>query len=201
MVSIYQLCFYAPRTSHSAAAPAAPAPWCPVNAGWVTLNTDDDVSHQSGQGSIGGIICDPNGNWIARFHRSINYANALQFELWAIHDNLLLAWSLGMECVQLQSNCLQAVSLTNAPDAAVCWNSIVRAIATLLNRAWVIDIIWIPRVANKLADLLAKMALGTSPRPTILDVPPDITRLLSLDMETAICRLALLVYFLDNHCI
>ncbi|KAK8569200.1 hypothetical protein V6N12_007732 [Hibiscus sabdariffa] len=92
----------------------------------------------------------------------------------------------GYRLYQLQSDCLQVVNQVNAPDASICQHSLVRA-TMLLSQAWATDIIWIPRDANKPVDFLAKMALGASHNPTILDVPPPgIERLISLDMEAAI---------------
>ncbi|KAK8669631.1 hypothetical protein V6N13_107056 [Hibiscus sabdariffa] len=64
--------------------------WRPANIDWVILNTDGVVALQSGQGSIGGLIRDPRGNWIAGFYRSIGFDFLAKMALGASHNPTIL---------------------------------------------------------------------------------------------------------------
>ncbi|KAK8595954.1 hypothetical protein V6N12_064460 [Hibiscus sabdariffa] len=108
---------------------------------------------------------DAEGSRIAGFSCAIGMTDALQAELWAIHDGLIFAWSFATA-----SNSF----------------SLVRAIVTLLQRARVVDILWIPRARNGPVDWLAKKAFGSSCQPLILDFPsPELLSLLSADKSGA----------------
>ncbi|KAK8537368.1 hypothetical protein V6N13_042297 [Hibiscus sabdariffa] len=64
--------------------------------------------------------------------------------------------------------------------------SLIRVIVTLLHRAWVVDISWMPQGGNDPVNWLAKKALRSSCQPLILDFPlPDLLPLLSADMNGA----------------
>ncbi|KAE8709018.1 hypothetical protein F3Y22_tig00110332pilonHSYRG00750 [Hibiscus syriacus] len=68
---------------------------------WIALNTDGSVNTSNGKSSIGGFFRNDSGSWIFGFSRSIGIADPLQAEIWAIHDGLNIAWSLGIEFLQL----------------------------------------------------------------------------------------------------
>ncbi|KAL4377217.1 hypothetical protein GQ457_02G031220 [Hibiscus cannabinus] len=135
-------------------ATASNCKWQPAPTTWITLNTDGAVS-SSGHGAVGGLLRNAEGSWIKGFTRAIGMVNALQAELWAIHDGLVFAWSLGISQIQLQSDNLLAVNLLKSQDATSSSFTLVRAIATLLHRAWLVDISWIPSEVNNPADWLA----------------------------------------------
>ncbi|KAK9035155.1 hypothetical protein V6N11_077204 [Hibiscus sabdariffa] len=73
-----------------------------------------------------------------------------------MHNGLLLACSFGFEYVQIQSDCLQAISLINDPEAHTSSISLVCAIVSLCRRAWVTSFLWIPHATNGGANLLVK---------------------------------------------
>ncbi|KAK8628309.1 hypothetical protein V6N13_064018 [Hibiscus sabdariffa] len=159
--------------------------WQLASTAWITLNMDGVVS-SLGHGAVGGLLRNADESWIKGFSRAIGMANALQAELWAIHDGLVFAWSLGISQIQLQSDNLLAVNLLKSQDATSSSFSLVRAIATLLHRAWLVDISWIPREVNNPANWLAKKALGSSYCPLILDShPPYLLPLFSTDAHGA----------------
>ncbi|KAL4318563.1 hypothetical protein GQ457_18G005180 [Hibiscus cannabinus] len=174
--------FTNPTTS---SATASSCKWQPASTSWITLNTDGVVS-SSGHGAVGGLLRNADGSWVMGFSRAIWMTNSLHAELWAIHDGLVFAWALGINQIHLQSDNLLAVNLLKSQDATSSSFSLVRAIATLLHRAWLVDMSWIPREGNNPADWLAKKALGSSCRPLILDSPPpDLLPLLSTDVHGA----------------
>ncbi|KAK8601009.1 hypothetical protein V6N13_059245 [Hibiscus sabdariffa] len=144
----------------------------------------DNVVSSSGHGSVGGLLRDTEGSWTAGFSRTIGTTDiyALQAELWAIHDGLIFTWSLGITQIQLQSDNLLVVNLLKNLTTALSSFSLIRAVVSLLHRAWLVDISWIPREGNSPTDWLAKKALESSCQPLILDFPPpDLFPLLLTD--------------------
>ncbi|KAK8492940.1 hypothetical protein V6N13_135968 [Hibiscus sabdariffa] len=118
--------------------------WHLTSADWFTLNTDSVVTF-SGHNSVGDLLRDAEGSWIARFSRAIGVTNALQADHWTIHDRLIFIWSLGINRLQLQADSLAVVNLLKDPLVASSSYSLVRAIAALFHRAWKVGISWIPR--------------------------------------------------------
>ncbi|KAK8573460.1 hypothetical protein V6N13_100254 [Hibiscus sabdariffa] len=81
------------------------------------------------------------------------------------------------------ANCFNLLKNQNVTSSSF---SLVRTIANLFHRAWLVDISWIPREGNSLADWLAKKALGSSCQPLILDFhPPNLLLFLSADAHGA----------------
>ncbi|KAE8714971.1 hypothetical protein F3Y22_tig00110187pilonHSYRG00345 [Hibiscus syriacus] len=96
---------------------------------------------------------------------SLVRSSALQTEFWTIHDGLCLAWQLGFKFVQVQSDCLHAISAIKDPAASSSSHPLVVAISRLHQRHWNLDFIWIHREANSPVDALAKKA-----PPTVFDM-------------------------------
>ncbi|KAK8542045.1 hypothetical protein V6N12_014655 [Hibiscus sabdariffa] len=109
-------------------------------------------------GSIGGLARDSNDHWIIGFCRSIGVASAFNIELWAIYTCLQLARDNGFQKVQIQSDCLKAVTTVQDDAASSNSNYLVRAIAKLRRGHWDAEIKWIPRESNRPADKLTKHA-------------------------------------------
>ncbi|GMI86289.1 hypothetical protein HRI_002298200 [Hibiscus trionum] len=86
------------------------------------------------------------------------------------------------EILEVQSDCKQAVKLVTDSDAGNSSFSLVRAIDKLRGRAWLTDIIWIPRDANRPADYLAKLADPTIDSLAFLE-EPHLLRLLVFLIE------------------
>ncbi|KAE8690236.1 hypothetical protein F3Y22_tig00110904pilonHSYRG00066 [Hibiscus syriacus] len=125
---------------------------------WICLNTDGSVTDTRNYGAIGGVIRNSNGDWITGFARNVGSTSILQAELWGIYEGLLIAWSLGIPRLLVQSDCSQAVNLVNSEGASDCSIPLVRAIVSLRKRAWTKKIVWIARTCYKIVDRMAKVA-------------------------------------------
>ncbi|KAL4352116.1 hypothetical protein GQ457_06G039600 [Hibiscus cannabinus] len=86
---------------------------------------------------------------------------------------LKVAWDNEFEYVQVQSDCLEAVRLLQDHNLENNNLSLVRAIDSYRHKCWVTELIWIPRVANKPADSLAKFVDSLHPTISILEELPD----------------------------
>ncbi|KAK8562143.1 hypothetical protein V6N12_049192 [Hibiscus sabdariffa] len=131
--------------------------WCPAPSGWLTLNTNGYVSTSSSYGSASSLIRDNEGSWLTGFNRYLGITTPLQAELWAIHEGLLLAWSLVFERLQCQMDCVEAFSLITSSNANSSSLSLVRAISRLASRAWMVGFCLIRWVANEAADSISKI--------------------------------------------
>ncbi|KAE8664296.1 hypothetical protein F3Y22_tig00112801pilonHSYRG00056 [Hibiscus syriacus] len=92
--------------------------------------------------TICGLLRDSSGHWLGGFNCTIGFSNALQAELWAIHDSLCLAWDLGYRLIQIRSDCQKAIAIINDPNALSCQLPLVRVISLLKLRSWELDITW-----------------------------------------------------------
>ncbi|KAL4318600.1 hypothetical protein GQ457_18G013930 [Hibiscus cannabinus] len=93
--------------------------WDPLPVGWVKLNVDAAVSTANNTAGVGGVIRDANGAWLFRFARFVGRCDVLLAELWAVHDGLLNAWSLGYRQVELESDYLEAICWLRGVGACI----------------------------------------------------------------------------------
>ncbi|KAE8685445.1 hypothetical protein F3Y22_tig00111098pilonHSYRG00167 [Hibiscus syriacus] len=149
--------------------------WPKPPHGWIALNVDGAVNN-SGQSSIGSLFRDTNGSWICGFSHSIGITSPLQAELWSIYEGMKIEWSLGLEFLQIQTDCSTAIALINSPDGSSSPHALVRAIASLRNQAWVTEMVWIPREANLSADYLSRIAAPQQIELITYDSPPHSVR-------------------------
>ncbi|XP_038995727.1 uncharacterized protein LOC120120042 [Hibiscus syriacus] len=82
--------------------------------------------------TIGGLLRYSSRHWLGGFNRTIGFPNALQVELWAIHDGLCLAWDLGYRLIQIRLDCQKAIAIINDPNALSCQLPLVTCKATKL---------------------------------------------------------------------
>ncbi|KAL4312904.1 hypothetical protein GQ457_01G051700 [Hibiscus cannabinus] len=69
---------------------------------------------------------------------------------------------------------MEALKLIQEPTSSHSSISLVRAIATMVEKDWSVHFQSIPREANKVADLLAKLADPLQTTVTILDQPSNV---------------------------
>ncbi|KAK8694079.1 hypothetical protein V6N13_071641 [Hibiscus sabdariffa] len=84
--------------------------WPSASTDWIMLNMNGAMT-SLGHRSAGGLLRDAEGSWITRLSRAIRMIDALQAELWATHDDLIFAWWLGINYLQLQTDNLLSVNL------------------------------------------------------------------------------------------
>ncbi|KAK8497081.1 hypothetical protein V6N12_000241, partial [Hibiscus sabdariffa] len=138
------------------------------------LNTDAAVSLPERLGTIRGIFRDSSGEWIKGYYKSIGIVSSLQAERWRILVGLQLAWSIGVSCLQVQSDSFVIVRLVLDPMAKTSSAPLFHAIALFFSRNWSIDFTWVPREQNMVVDSLSKL----SPHPyyhlMLFDAVPEI---------------------------
>ncbi|KAK8703779.1 hypothetical protein V6N13_047425 [Hibiscus sabdariffa] len=142
--------------AHQPVHDATTSSWSALSSPWVCLNIDGSACLRSSYARDGGVIRDCNGAWLAGFGRGIGIADPFTVELWAIYDGLSLAWQLGFEFVQVQSDCLKAISELSDTNASHGYPVLLRDILSLCQRSWAIEFLWVPRAANTVADHLLK---------------------------------------------
>ncbi|KAE8701760.1 hypothetical protein F3Y22_tig00110505pilonHSYRG00083 [Hibiscus syriacus] len=113
-------------------------------------------------GSVGGLIRNNAGDWIVGFKKSVGVTASLQAELWGIFEGLNFAWTCGIERLQRQTDCAEAFNLISSPLAPSSSIGLVRSIARLMTKPWLLNFVLVGREANVAADCLAKL-------PTTID--------------------------------
>ncbi|KAK9032449.1 hypothetical protein V6N11_056713 [Hibiscus sabdariffa] len=163
---------------------ASPCQWSPPPSPWICLNTDGGVCKSTNIAKAGGLFRDNCGTWIRGYGRCIGIADPLTAELWAIHDGLILAWDLGFEMLQVQSDCAKAISTLTASTVRKDSHALIRSIHSLCQRGWEVDFVWIPREANQVVDQLVKDLPQSQYERVCIDGPPAyMSDLLSRDIH------------------
>ncbi|KAL4340929.1 hypothetical protein GQ457_08G016820 [Hibiscus cannabinus] len=96
----------------------------------------------------------------------------LMAELWAFHDALSMAWSRGFRRVVLETDNLEASKIVTGGSVTLVDNSLVIAICNLLSYNWEVEVRYIVRSANGVADSLARMFRGAPIRNETFAEPP-----------------------------
>ncbi|KAL4311507.1 hypothetical protein GQ457_01G027580 [Hibiscus cannabinus] len=135
------------------------------NSGCICLNVDGAVSMVSNSGAIGGLLQDHYGSWISGFQKSIGKCSPFQVELWVIFTGLNYTWDQGFTILQIQSDSKDVIMMLNIVQTVGSVFPLVRAIAKLRQKRWVIDIVWVPHDGNRAADILVKLT-----DPSALDI-------------------------------
>ncbi|KAE8657553.1 hypothetical protein F3Y22_tig00116989pilonHSYRG00228 [Hibiscus syriacus] len=108
------------------------------------------------------------------FTKNIGTTSALHAELWSIYEGLLIARSLGVLRLLIQSDCNREVKLVE--DNAAIDSHIPLVCAILKQRrsgCWITKVQWISRNENKIADKMAKLASWNHFSLIRFDSPPD----------------------------
>ncbi|KAK8556934.1 hypothetical protein V6N12_003323 [Hibiscus sabdariffa] len=124
--------------------------------GWLCLNTDDVVSTTSSLGIIGGLIRGSSGEWIEGYCKHIGLASLLLAELRTLYIGLQVAWNLGVEHLQIQSDSKQAIDqlLSIASTRPL---PLVNIIVSLRSCAWCTEFQWVHRECNLVANSLSRL--------------------------------------------
>ncbi|KAE8661659.1 hypothetical protein F3Y22_tig00113725pilonHSYRG01687 [Hibiscus syriacus] len=161
--------------------------WSPPPQGWMCLNMDGVVATLDGRDSIGGIICNSNGEWITGFTKNVRATSILHVELWSIYEGLLIARKLGIHKLWIQSDCSRAIKLVGESISIDSHVSLLRTIMKLRQSGCLVTKIQrIGMNGNKIADRMAKLALWQHFSLIHFDFPPDeLAYLLALDATFA----------------
>ncbi|KAL4385217.1 hypothetical protein GQ457_15G009690 [Hibiscus cannabinus] len=146
--------------------------WAPPQVGWVKLNVDAAVATVDHTVGIEGVVRDENGVWLFGYARFVGRCDVLLAEFWAIHDGLLHVWSMGYRRVELESDCLEAVRVINNESDMMGGSVLVESIKRLLGQDWRVEVRYISRENNRIADLLAKRGRNMQLVPLRFVTPP-----------------------------
>ncbi|KAE8660685.1 hypothetical protein F3Y22_tig00116951pilonHSYRG00655 [Hibiscus syriacus] len=144
----------------------------PPPPGVLKLNTDGAMQPSSMKTASGGVFRDENGKWIVGYSRRIGKYTALQDELWAVGDDLELAWQHSFRYIVIITDNIQVVCNLNSPPQSF-EPMLLRRIRALLNRSWSVRISHTPKEANRLANYLARMGYCRSMELSTLTQPPQ----------------------------
>ncbi|KAE8726612.1 hypothetical protein F3Y22_tig00006570pilonHSYRG00027 [Hibiscus syriacus] len=124
------------------------------------------------EAASGGILRDNNGSWVAGYCRKISHCPVFHAELWAVFDDLNIAWSHGLRRIIVELDNSEVVRRLNLPGQPN-YDAITRQICSLLEQRWCIKVIYIKREANELDDALAKIGRNDPPGLLCFQQPPS----------------------------
>lgn len=122
--------------------------------------------------SIGGVFRDSKGQWITGFSMRVGMAVITRIEALAILEGLQLAWELGYK--QVEVNCDNALLVDTFYNgfAAISRLNEIQQIHVWCSKAWKVKFCHVLKGTNKVADLLAKTAVGPLDKLQAFHVPP-----------------------------
>ncbi|KAK8527140.1 hypothetical protein V6N12_054365 [Hibiscus sabdariffa] len=90
------------------------------------------------------------------FTTTLNRGNNI--ELWAMHDVLTHAWSIGVRNVELETDSLDAYKIISRSSSTLANTLLVDDLLELINRSWNVQLRHVSRVQNVVADKLAALS-------------------------------------------
>ncbi|MBA0727845.1 hypothetical protein Golax_000796, partial [Gossypium laxum] len=99
--------------------------WNPPKKGCVKVNTDRTSIDNGNYSTIGGVLRDCHGNWIAGSYRFVGRCPILIAELWAIYHGLQVARHRGYFKVILESDSKATVNMLNVDSEDVMMASLI----------------------------------------------------------------------------
>ncbi|KAM5575279.1 hypothetical protein ABKV19_014297 [Rosa sericea] len=163
--------------------------WKKPEVGWTKLNTDGSVV--SGKAGFGGLLRNYKGEPICAFVSKAQGDDIFSVELWAIWRGLILASSLGIKVIWVESDSMSVVKTINRDQpysmkASSClkqiWDFLKKFDKHCVSHSW--------RETNRAADHLSKMVLSVS--DVVFwpgDFPNSLNKIIKEDAEGRIyCR-------------
>lgn len=132
--------------------------WTKPELGWIKLNTDGSVDKRNA--SLGGLLRDFKGKPICAYVSKTSTNDIFLAELWAIWRGLVLALSLRIKVLWVESDSMSAVKTINkeqqyGPKVDNClkriWKLLIKFDKYKISHSW--------RESNKAADNLSRMDL------------------------------------------
>ncbi|KAF7821145.1 reverse transcriptase [Senna tora] len=142
--------------------------------GWWKLNIDGSCQGSSNQIGGGGLLRDPNGNWVHGFMKIFGEGNSLMAELWAIVEGLQLAKLLNCSNIIVESDSMAAVNFINSNS---CGNlhhlsTLISLCRATLSGFYQVKVVHIHREGNACVDILAKQAVHSQSQLLYFDKLP-----------------------------
>ncbi|XP_028798872.1 uncharacterized protein LOC114760890 [Neltuma alba] len=128
---------------------------------WVEV--DGAFSCLSKAAACGGIIKGIHGNILEGFQLKLESRDALTAELWACIMGLKRVWDKSYRNILLRSDSQEALNLLHnkPPDLREDY-MLIKEVQEMIKRDWRVELRYIQREQNTLADILAKRALEGS---------------------------------------
>ncbi|KAL4376861.1 hypothetical protein GQ457_02G014130 [Hibiscus cannabinus] len=135
--------------------------WVRPTLGWVKGNADGAVDLHYG---------------------SFGRCPVLMAGLWAVHDMLKHAWSLGFRQVEIEIDNSEVHAIFSGKSMAFHENSVVQVVYSLIALDWVVRFSLVRRDHDRVADALAKLRRGQPVSETLYATPPaSVHELLTAD--------------------
>lgn len=126
--------------------------WKSPTPGWVKINFDGAACMDGGWSSVGGVLSDSRGNWIAGYQRCVLRGSALNAELWTILHGLEVAWRGEYRKAIVETDCLQGVELITDCSGNMASLTIVRRIQEVARLFYGVKFQFVHREDNKFTD-------------------------------------------------
>jgi ribonuclease HI len=140
-----------------------------------SLNVDASYNSDRGTGSTGAIIRDSSGSFTAASSCFIEHVvDASMAEVIALTESLLLAQQIGCSRLMIQSDCLEVVETMKQDGITATTSAPVYDECNQLSQDFVfIAIEHCNREANRVADVIARVAITSKSSCIWVDEPPS----------------------------
>ncbi|XP_057456613.1 uncharacterized protein LOC130747639 [Lotus japonicus] len=128
--------------------------WCCPPERKIKLNVDGSFMLANLCMGGRGILRASKGSWVVGFHSHGDGGNALVTEATTLREGLDLAWNKGCRFILCEVDCkdlLQALE----DDESMRFLPVLQEVQERLQNQWFMELSWIPRDCNKVADWLA----------------------------------------------
>ncbi|KAF7807038.1 uncharacterized protein G2W53_039199 [Senna tora] len=136
------------------------AKWKPPPQDVFKLNVDAATELRWSRGAIAVVVRDNLGNLVTGSAKRIPCLSALQAETMAFKEALAFAKTLDMKKIIIESDCQQVVCSFNTCSFPWQLSSLFKECQTLIGGFDHVEVRWINRCANGVADCVAKLALS-----------------------------------------
>ncbi|KAK4274299.1 hypothetical protein QN277_017543 [Acacia crassicarpa] len=136
--------------------------WTPPPFGWVKVSVDGAVARSSGKAGCGGVIRNHRGEWLIGFNQNLGMAGVVESEEWAILMGLRMAWEKGFRKVILETDSKIMIDRLRIGREDINCSLVLLQIRNFLNRLWEVELQFVCRSQNGLADAMAKEGISNS---------------------------------------
>ncbi|CAN1172287.1 Putative ribonuclease H protein At1g65750, partial [Linum perenne] len=135
-------------------------------------NSNGSLYKNPASSTVGGIIRDDSGNFIAAFSTNLGICSIMRSELRAIVEGMKLAWNKGIRRLRIQTDSKDAVTILSKPYSVNNQHaSLIAQLSELSSSDWQVSIHHIYRKANYAADHLANLGHSLDLGVHLFDFP------------------------------
>ncbi|MBA0664903.1 hypothetical protein Goklo_004846, partial [Gossypium klotzschianum] len=157
--------------------------WQRPDSGWVKINVDGFVSKNIIKAAIRGAMRNSDEEWLTGFNMVIGMDEILGIEAQAIVKGMKLAWLKGYKQVEINCDNVMLIDTICNGFASIRNIAEVWLIHEWCNKNWKVKFRHVLRGSNKVADCLAKAAIGKLNQVVLFPIPPQyVIRLLEGNM-------------------